>query len=728
MKKMVLVGIGLMLSSCATLGQVGTCPCPTPTPSLPVEEIPLPKVSPTPIPSPTPTPSVAPTPTLTPTPSPSPSPSPTSQLEKMVLYSKASALASGWLRFDWNCGGGEPKFTDLGFHVDLGCGGWNAAVIDQRTEAWQITRIPGDRFTHLSFDIYLARGSLELLNVNLDNGSEGKTGITGTLGAWVHVRLPMAEISQNGAEFFRVAFFNRSGNGGPEFFIDNLALERDASAMPSPAPSPSSVPVTFSINPQGERKPISPLIYGANTSIPRVPHLKFIRASGNSYTTYNWENNANNAGSDWQNMNYDYLGGGNTPGEAVRMRMAQAHGAGAEFMATVPILDFVAADKNGVVSEQASDASTRWVRSLAKKQGSLSLSPDLTDRAVYQDEFVNFIKTQAGTHSLFFSLDNEPGLWNHTHALLHPSQPSYGEMRERSIRYASMIKDVAPEAKVFGAVSYGYYEYVALQGAPDSSQHGDYLEYLMREMRAESERQGRRLMDVLDVHWYPNIQNVTPGQSTNPSPQEAEARIQAPRSLWDPTYREQSWIADVLQGPVQIITRLKDRIRRIDPGLKLAITEYNYGGGDHISGAIAQADVLGIFGREGVYAANWWDMLLDNNRNTFIHGAMNLYVDYDGQGAMVGDLSLPASTSDVEKTSVYAMGKTGSQALYVVAINKSLADVDASIDLGAAKESAVIYRVDSAHAQPSRVGEILISGQRLETKLPARSVSLFVMR
>ena len=36
------------------------------------------------------------------------------------------------------------------------------------------------------------------------------------------------------------------------------------------------------------------------------------------------------------------------------------------------------------------------------------------------------------------------------------------------------------------------------------------------------------------------------------------------------------------------------------------MTEYNFGGGDHISGGLAQADVLGVFGREGLYLGNYW--------------------------------------------------------------------------------------------------------------------------
>ena len=36
------------------------------------------------------------------------------------------------------------------------------------------------------------------------------------------------------------------------------------------------------------------------------------------------------------------------------------------------------------------------------------------------------------------------------------------------------------------------------------------------------------------------------------------------------------------------------------------MTEYNFGAGTHISGGLAELDVLGALGREGVYLATYW--------------------------------------------------------------------------------------------------------------------------
>ena len=113
-------------------------------------------------------------------------------------------------------------------------------------------------------------------------------------------------------------------------------------------------------------------------------------------------------------------------------------------------------------------------------------------------------------------------------------------------------------------------------------------------------------MHVLDVHWYPEARGTKRITEKDTSPKTVAARLQAPRSLWDPTYTEKSWITGTWGKPIRLIPWLLERIAERYPGTKLAMTEYNFGAGDHISGGLAQADVLGIFGREGLYLGNYW--------------------------------------------------------------------------------------------------------------------------
>src|SRR6185369_10007154 len=96
---------------------------------------------------------------------------------------------------------------------------------------------------------------------------------------------------------------------------------------------------------------------------------------------------------------------------------------------------------------------------------------------------------------------------------------------------------------------------------------------------------------------------------------------------------------------------------------------YNYGGGDHISGGIAQADVLGIFGREGVYAASQWKLYTSE---PFVAGAFGMFRNYDGLNSTFGDTSVSAITSSVSDSSIYAsIDSTNPNVMILVAINKT---------------------------------------------------------
>jgi hypothetical protein len=122
---------------------------------------------------------------------------------------------------------------------------------------------------------------------------------------------------------------------------------------------------------------------------------------------------------------------------------------------------------------------------------------------------------------------------------------------------------------------------------------------------------------------------------------------------------------------------MKEKIASHYPGTRLAITEYNYGGGDYVSGAVAQADVLGIFGREDVFAATLWD---PQGGTRFIDGAFALYCNYDGAGGRFGDTAIGAATSNHVDTSVYAsVDSAAEDRMVLVAVNKSTGPTTAEI-------------------------------------------------
>lgn len=542
--------------------------------------------------------------------------------------------------------------------------------------------------------------------------------------------------------------------------------------------------VNFSVNSTAGVHPISAYVYGSNSS--SITNRTCDRSGGNRMTGYNWETNASNAGADWYHHS-DYLltnGQANQPPGAAVSGMIQSAGAnGRAAILTIPMAGYVAADANGTVDETQIAPSSRWKEVVAKKStiypgSTLSTNPNKTDGYVFTDEFVNWAETtkQPG-QPLFYNLDNEPGLWGEalpsgwqsgvepnpccnpangtnpspqgrTHPTIHPYSPTFNELRTKTLAHAGAIKDVNPNALVFGGVGYGWNDFTSLQDAPgavtnpshpggDESGEMHFNEWLLQQVRNEEIVQGRKLMDVLDLHWYPEAQGggvrITGSETTTAV---VNARVQAPRSLWDPTYTETSWISQWgtwvgspgTPGPVRLLPRVQRDINDFNPGTKIAVTEYNYGGGNHSSGGIAQADVLGILGREGVFAAAWWDV---GNGSSFVNAAFNMFRNYNGAGGKFGDTSVQATTSNIANSSVYAsVDASNPNRMVLVAINRTNQPLDAAIAIADDNRFvlAEVYKLTSATAAPVRGTDLMVNiGNQFNYLMPAMSVTTLVL-
>ncbi|HEX9937319.1 MAG TPA: glycoside hydrolase family 44 protein [Longimicrobium sp.] len=529
--------------------------------------------------------------------------------------------------------------------------------------------------------------------------------------------------------------------------------------------------VTFTLDSR-TRWPISRFIYGINfyddwlgysfrgAALPN--NLALGRQGGNRLTAYNWENNASNAGRDWFFHNDAYLGGGNTPGEAVRQPVLRTLQKGAGIIVTVPMIGYVAADKNGATGNDeaglATRLATRFRQSVLRKNADFTLAPNAADGTVYQDEFVWWLDRQfplakSDPHKpIFFSLDNEPDIWHDTHSEIRstvngqPNHLTYTEMVQRTTDYAAAIKDVQPNAVVFGPVVATWTGATTLGRWPSPDPvagTADFLDWYLDRMREAGTAQGRRLVDVLDIHWYPAASSGGYEITNDAAPQTAamvEKRLQAPRSLWDPTFTDGNWVEDVTGGPVRLLPRLREKIAAHYPGTKIAITEYYYGRGGDITGGIAQADVLGIFGREGVFAATLWplarvDEVWGGNAAAayaYVFGAFRMFRDFDGAGGSFGEVGFLASTSDRVNTSVYAsVDPRNPDRVVVVAINKSTSAKSAAIRLthSAALHTAEVYRMEAGSPAPVRQADVAIAQTNAFVyTMPARSVTTLVLK
>ena len=112
---------------------------------------------------------------------------------------------------------------------------------------------------------------------------------------------------------------------------------------------------------------------------------------------------------------------------------------------------------------------------LPAKNGTFTATPDLTDGAVYMDEYVHYLAQKIGAAGSErgirgYSLDNEPALWHYTHSRVHPDPVTVSELIEKSAATAAAVKAVDPDAEIFGPAVYGYTAYDHLADDDKSSE------------------------------------------------------------------------------------------------------------------------------------------------------------------------------------------------------------------------------------------------------------------
>ena len=535
----------------------------------------------------------------------------------------------------------------------------------------------------------------------------------------------------------------------------NTAGQSANSAQASATPAGPIANVTITVNPS-QTKSISPYVYGLNfysgvTGAP--PQLTFDRAGGNRWTAYNWETNASNAGSDYLYENDDYLSSSAVPAEAVRSFIAEDQSNSLASLITVQLQGLVAGDENGPVSVANPPDLTRFKQVVDQKStvsnAPFTITPPTTDANVFMDEFVWALDQKFSgmgifaanpTHPTFVSLDNEPELWNSTHLEVQGPNPVTSDAYiAKTISITEALKNQFPNMVIFGPVHYGFQGIYNWQGELSATPSGAnwFPDKYLTALSTASATYGKPLVDVYDFHWYAEEYDANGNRSidftgTTLTDAQVQLIVQSPRNLWDPTFTDSTnsnpWIYQELGNtPIALLTRLQAKINAEFPSMKISLTEYESGGWNHIAGTIAQADNLGIFGSQGVFAANFWP---PNGTYSYALAGFRAFRDFDGAGANFGDTSLLATSSNVQNVVVYASSDSGTAGRFVfVAINRSASSQVTAVSGLGLSGTAKLYQITAASAQgqnpvePVSIGTMPVSGSSFTITLPALSVT-----
>jgi hypothetical protein len=309
----------------------------------------------------------------------------------------------------------------------------------------------------------------------------------------------------------------------------------------------------------------------------------------------------------------------------------------------------------------------------------------------------------------------------------------------KTITITKALKNQFPDMVIFGPVHYGFQGIYNWQGELSATPSGAnwFPDKYLTALSTASATFGKPLVDVYDFHWYAEEYDANGNRSidlngTTLTDAQVQLIVQSPRNLWDPTFTDSTnsnpWIYQELGNtPIALLPRLQAKINAEFPGMKISLTEYENGGWNHIAGTIAQADNLGIFGSQGVFAANFWP---PNGTYSYALAGFRAFRDFDGAGANFGDTSLLATSSNVPNVVVYASSDSSTAGRFVfVAINRSTSSQVTAISGQSLSGTAKLYQMTAASAQgqnpvePVSVGTMPVSGSSFTITLPALSVT-----
>ncbi|GAA3296581.1 glycoside hydrolase family 44 protein [Dactylosporangium vinaceum] len=513
-------------------------------------------------------------------------------------------------------------------------------------------------------------------------------------------------------------------------------------------PAAAATGLTLSVDASAARHAISPDIYGLNgadAGFATEIGMPVARWGGNASTRYNFTNHTYNTGSDWY---FENIVAG--PDKTLEAFVTTNRDRGTKQVVTVPMSGWVAKDSPDAhpfacgfpaTRFPAQDGFDQWDANCGNGKlngadiaGAVPTDTSIAADASFDGAMVSHLVSQFGPAArggvAIYELDNEPVLWSSTHRDVHPNAVSYDELGGKSTATAAAIKAADPSAAVLGPSGWGYCEWVAsgLDGcAPgaDAAAHGglNFSQWYLKNMKDYSDAHGgRRFLTYFDQHYYPQI-----GGGTDP---DANAlRLRSTRSLWDPTYVEESWIgpSGVNAPPLQFIRTMKAWVAKYYPGTKVAITEYNWGALDTVNGALAQADVLGIFGREGLDLATMWGEPQPTQPGAY---AFRMYRNYDGAGGRFGDVSVSAVSSDQGQLAVYGAQRLCDNALTLMVVNKTGSDQAAPLSVSGFNGGGTAQRFTYSSASPSSIvrgDDLAVRRGKVDATFPANSITLLVL-
>jgi hypothetical protein len=659
------------------------------------------------------------------------------------------SLQNGWVNYSWaavNFNNTSPVHTGSD-SISVAC--TNYAALYLHAPAFDSTP-----YTNLTFWINGGASGGQPLKVQATLNGAAQTN-TVTLAPlttnWQQISIPLASLGvANAPNMDGFWIQNTLGANIATFYVDDITLLA--------GPVVTNIAAAIAVDANANRHPISPQIYGtAFATSNQISDLNFTmnRSGGNNETRYNWQTNAHNLDFDYYFESYPETS--SAPGGAADSFVADSKNGGAQPMITIPMIGWSPKLGPGrsilysyAVTKYGPQKSVDQYLTNAGNGISVTNNTPITWNDPTDANFATDVTFQQGyiQHLIgnwgastnggvgYYLMDNEHSLWSSTHQDIHHVGPTMQEIWTKILATATMVKSNDPNVLVLGPEEWGWSGYFysgydqqwASQHTnynpadfPDRGTNGgvDYMPWLLNQFHQHDTNTGQRLLDYFTLHCYPQEGSVSTGDASSAT---ALLRNQSTRVFWDTNYVDPSWINNI----IMLIPRMHNWASNYYPGTKIGVTEYNWGAESNINGAVAQADILGIFGWQNLDLATRWTT---PNAVTPTYKAMKMYRNYDGNKSAFGDTSVSCTGPNPDKVSCFAAVRSSDGALTIMVINKQLtATATATISLAnfSATGPAQQWQLNSSNVI-TRLADVPVSGNSISNLLPAQSITLFVV-
>jgi hypothetical protein len=608
-------------------------------------------------------------------------------------------------------------------------------------------------------------GGQQLQIYGLYNGSGGATTATGSAvplsplpaNSWTQYTVSLTSLSAaNLANFTGFVVQDTTDGAQPTFYMDDISLV--AGAVSNTPPVGTNALISIVVNANSNRLAISPLIYGvAFATSNQLSDLNFAlnRSGGNNETRYNWVTNAHNLDFDYYFESYP--DSSSTPGATADAFVQTSIAGGAQAAITVPMIGWAPKLGSGrsllysyAVTKYGAQTSVDPYQTNAGNGISLATGQPITNNdpndanipvdVGFEQGYVRHLMTNWGSSTnggvKNYIMDNEHSIWFSTHQDIHPVGPTMQEIWGKMMTNAAMVKSNDPNAMVWGPEEWGWNGYFYsgydqqwsgqrgdynTADYPDRKANGgmDYLPWLLNQFHQYDLTNHQRLLDYFTVHCYPQEGSV--GGSAIDIATEL-LRNQTTRQFWDSNYVDPSWI----NSKIYLIPRMKSWAATYYPGTKTGVTEYNWGAEAYINGGTAQADILGIFGRQGLDLSTRWTTPASG---TPTYLAMKMYRNYDGNKSTFGDTSVLTAVPNPDDVSAFGALRSTDGAMTLMVINKDLTNAspfNAAITNFTASGAVQRWQLTGT-AVITQLSSVNVTNGVLSDMLPQQSITLYVV-